>query len=143
MGSEMDVSLGRTTNPMCPFSTQGIHSRRTFLQGIRIPADSMNLTPLMDLLEEGQEGPYYPIINRKFTYTPSVAITLGSISRELENKVFLQVFMHCEPIRSHHLRSRDSCMSFSQVMQEHPRWRDQQPNSRFFRPWRSGILIWR
>ena len=37
----------------------------------------------------GRPGrPYYPIINRKFTYTPSVAITLGGVSRELENKVF-------------------------------------------------------
>ena len=72
-----------------------------------------------------------------------MAITLGGISWELENKVFPRVFMHCEPIRSHHLRSLDSHMSFSQVMQEHLRWQGYQPNLRSFHPWRSGILIWR
>ena len=95
--------------PCVPFQlelfTQGGHS----LRGIRIPADSMNLTHSTDLQEEGQEG---PIINQKFTCTLSVAITLGDISRELENKVFLRIFMHCEPIRSHHLRSHDPHMSY-------------------------------
>ena len=72
-----------------------------------------------------------------------MAIILGGVLRELENKVFPWVFTHCEPIRSHHLRSCDSYASFSQVMQELPRWQGYQPNSRFFHPWRSGILIWR
>ena len=57
-------------------------------------------------------GPYYPIINRKFTYTPSTAIALGGISREVEYRVFPWVFAHSGPIRSHHLGSRDPHASF-------------------------------
>ena len=37
---------------------------------------------------------------------------LDCIARELETRVFPRVFMHCELIRSRHLRSHDSCMSF-------------------------------
>ena len=37
---------------------------------------------------------------------------LDCIARELETRVFLWVFMHCEPIRGHHLRSRDPHVSF-------------------------------
>ena len=37
---------------------------------------------------------------------------LDCIAWELENWVFPQVFMHHEPIRSHHLRSHDPCMGF-------------------------------
>ena len=36
-------------------------------------------------------GPYYPINNRKFTYTPSTAIALGGVLQELECRVFLWV----------------------------------------------------
>ena len=36
-------------------------------------------------------GPYYPIINQKFTYTPSTAIALGGVSQELEYRVFPRV----------------------------------------------------
>ena len=43
----------------------------------------------------------------KITYTPWAASMLDCISRELEDRVFLQVFTHCKPIRSLHLRSRD------------------------------------
>ena len=37
---------------------------------------------------------------------------LDCIAWELETRVFPQVFMHCKPIRSRHLRSRDSHTSF-------------------------------
>ena len=37
---------------------------------------------------------------------------LDCVARELENRVFPQVFMHHEPIRSHHLRSHDPHTSF-------------------------------
>ena len=37
---------------------------------------------------------------------------LDCVARELETRVFPRVFMHCEPIRSHHLRSRDLRTSF-------------------------------
>ena len=50
----------------------------------------------------------------KITYTPWAASMLDCVLRELENRVFPRVFTHCEPIRSHHLRSRDSCMGFQQ-----------------------------
>ena len=43
----------------------------------------------------------------KITYTPWAASMLDCISWELENRVFPRVFAHCEPIRSHHLRSHD------------------------------------
>ena len=43
----------------------------------------------------------------KITYTPWAARMLDCVSWELENRVFPQVFMHCEPIRSRHLRSHD------------------------------------
>ena len=48
----------------------------------------------------------------KTTYTPWAASMLDCISRELENRVFPWVFVHHEPIRSHHLRSRDSHAGF-------------------------------
>ena len=41
------------------------------------------------------------------TYTPWAASMLDCVSQELENRVFPQVFAHCEPIRSCRLRSRD------------------------------------
>ena len=50
----------------------------------------------------------------KITYTPWAASMLDCVSRELENRVFPQVFTHCKPIRSHHLRSHDSRMGFQQ-----------------------------
>ena len=37
---------------------------------------------------------------------------LDCVVRELENRVFPQVFTHHEPIRSRHLGSRDPCMVF-------------------------------
>ena len=37
---------------------------------------------------------------------------LDCIAQELETRVFPWVFMHCEPIRGCHLRSRDLHMSF-------------------------------
>ena len=37
---------------------------------------------------------------------------LDCVAWELENRVFPRVFMHCEPIRDHHLRSRDLHVSF-------------------------------
>ena len=37
---------------------------------------------------------------------------LDCVSRELENRVFPWVFAHRKPIRSRHLRSRDSRMGF-------------------------------
>ena len=37
---------------------------------------------------------------------------LDCVARELETRVFPRVFMHCKPIRGHHLRSRDPCASF-------------------------------
>ena len=43
----------------------------------------------------------------KITYTPWAASMLDCVLQELENRVFPQVFTHHEPIRSHHLRSRD------------------------------------
>ena len=43
----------------------------------------------------------------KTTYTPWAASMLDCVLRELENRVFPRVFAHCEPIRSHRLRSRD------------------------------------
>ena len=58
----------------------------------------------------------------KITYTPWAASMLDCIVWELETRVFPWVFMHCEPIRSCHLRSHDPHMVFSQVMLEHPKW---------------------
>ena len=37
---------------------------------------------------------------------------LDCVSRELENRVFPQVFTHHQPIRSHHLGSHDPCTDF-------------------------------
>ena len=37
---------------------------------------------------------------------------LDCVARELETRVFPWVFMHCEPIRGRHLRSRDPHVSF-------------------------------
>ena len=37
---------------------------------------------------------------------------LDCVAWELETRAFPQVFMQCEPIRSHHLRSHDPHMSF-------------------------------
>ena len=37
---------------------------------------------------------------------------LDCVVRELETRVFPQVFTHCRPIRGHHLRSRDLHASF-------------------------------
>ena len=37
---------------------------------------------------------------------------LDCVARELETRVFSQVFMHHEPIRSHHLRSHDPHAGF-------------------------------
>ena len=48
----------------------------------------------------------------KTTYTPWAASMLDCVSQELENRVFPWFFMHCEPIRSHHLRSHDSRVGF-------------------------------
>ena len=48
----------------------------------------------------------------KTTYTPWAASMLDCVSQELENRVFPQVFVHREPIRSHHLRSHDSHVGF-------------------------------
>ena len=48
----------------------------------------------------------------KITYTPWVASMVDCVAWELENRVFPQVFMHCEPIRSCHLESRDPRMDF-------------------------------
>ena len=56
MGSEINVSLKRTTDPMSPVTNQIIPSRRTFSQGSTIPAGSMDLTNSTDPQEEGQEG---------------------------------------------------------------------------------------
>ena len=39
---------------------------------------------------------------------------LDCVSQELENRVFPWVFVHHEPIRRCHLRSRDSRMGFQQ-----------------------------
>ena len=48
----------------------------------------------------------------KITYTPWAASMLDCIAWELETRVFPQVFTHCKPIRSHHLRSCDPHMGF-------------------------------
>ena len=48
----------------------------------------------------------------KITYTPWVASMLDCVARELETRVFPRVFMHREPIRSHHLRSCDLRVGF-------------------------------
>ena len=48
----------------------------------------------------------------KITYTPWAASMLDCIAQELKNRVFPQVFMHCEPIRSCHLRSHDPHAGF-------------------------------
>ena len=49
----------------------------------------------------------------KITYTPWAASMLDCVLRELENRVFsLRFFMHCEPIRSHHLGSHDPRTDF-------------------------------
>ena len=48
----------------------------------------------------------------KITYTPWAASMLDCVLQELENRVFPWDFTHHEPIRSHHLRSRDLCMGF-------------------------------
>ena len=48
----------------------------------------------------------------KTTYTPWAASMLDCIFWELENRVFPSVFAHREPIRSHHLRSRDLRIGF-------------------------------
>ena len=37
---------------------------------------------------------------------------LDCVARQLENRVLPQIFTHSEPIRSHHLRSRDLRVSF-------------------------------
>ena len=56
VGSEINVSLKRTTNPMSPVTNQIIPSRRTFSRGSRIHAGSMDLTNSTDPQEESQEG---------------------------------------------------------------------------------------
>ena len=48
----------------------------------------------------------------KITYTPWAASMLDCAARELETRVFPRVFMHRQPIRSHHLGSHDLCMGF-------------------------------
>ena len=48
----------------------------------------------------------------KITYTPWAASMLDCILWELENRVFPWVFADREPIRSHHLRSRDPHAGF-------------------------------
>ena len=50
----------------------------------------------------------------KITYTPLAASMLDCVLWELENRVFPQVFMHHEPIRSCRLRSHDSHTGFQQ-----------------------------
>ena len=56
-GMSLKVASKRTTNPMSPITNQIILSRRTFTQGGRIPAGSMNLTCSSYQQEGGQEGP--------------------------------------------------------------------------------------
>ena len=53
----LKVASKRTTNPMSPIANRIVHSRRTFSQGGRIPAGSMNLTCSSYQQEGGQEGP--------------------------------------------------------------------------------------
>ena len=48
----------------------------------------------------------------KITHAPWAASMLDCVAWELENRVFPQVFMHHEPIRSHHLRSCDPRVGF-------------------------------
>ena len=48
----------------------------------------------------------------KTTHTPWAASMLDCVVWELENRVFPWVFMHREPIRSHHLGSCDPHMGF-------------------------------
>ena len=48
----------------------------------------------------------------KITHTPCASSMLDCIVQELENRVFPQVFTHCEPIRGRHLGSHDLCVSF-------------------------------
>ena len=48
----------------------------------------------------------------KITYTPWAASMLDCVLWELENRVFPRVFVHCKPIRSHHLRSHDLHVGF-------------------------------
>ena len=56
-GMSLKVASKRTTNPMSPITNQIIHSRRTFSQGGRIPAGSMDLACSFYQQEWGQEGP--------------------------------------------------------------------------------------
>ena len=56
-GMSLKVASKRTTNPMSPTANQIVHSRRTFSQGGRIPAGSMNLTCSSYQQEGGREGP--------------------------------------------------------------------------------------
>ena len=76
--------------PCVPFQlklfTQGGHSSKG-LEFLQVP----QTLPFSGPSRGRPRGPCYPIINRKFTYTPSTAIALGGISRELENRVFLWV----------------------------------------------------
>ena len=48
----------------------------------------------------------------KITHTPWAASMLDCVARELKNRVLSQVFMHHEPIRSHHLGSHDPHAGF-------------------------------
>ena len=48
----------------------------------------------------------------KITHTPWAASMLDCVAQKLENRVFPQVSMHCEPIRSCHLRSHDLYVGF-------------------------------
>ena len=55
-GISLKVASKRTMNPMSPITNRIIHSRRTFSQGGRIPAGSMDLTCSSYQQEGGQEG---------------------------------------------------------------------------------------
>ena len=70
----------------------------------------------------------------KIAYTPWAAIMLDCVSWELENRVFPQVFMHCEPIRRCPLRSRDSCAGFQQSDARASQWWQRPPNLMYFLP---------
>ena len=48
----------------------------------------------------------------KITYTPWAASMLDCVAWELETRVFPWGCMHCEPIKSCHLRSHDPHMGF-------------------------------
>ena len=79
----------------------------------------------------------------KITHTPWAASMLDCVAQELENRVFPWVFMHHEPIRSHHLGSRDPHVGFQSSDARASKMAGMPTRFEILPPWRSGTLAQR